>query len=39
VLHAFQKKSTVGITTPERELAVVRKRLAAAEVHHAERSK
>ena len=30
-LHAFQKKSTRGISTPKRELAVVRKRLREAE--------
>jgi len=28
VLHAFQKKSTRGIATPEHEIAVVRERLA-----------
>ena len=27
VLHAFQKKSTKGISTPERELKLIEKRL------------
>lgn len=31
VLHAFQKKSTSGIATPQRELDLIRKRLAEAE--------
>ena len=31
VLHVFQKKSTRGITTPAREIELVRRRLAAAE--------
>ena len=29
VVHAFQKKSTVGIATPRRELELVRRRLQA----------
>ena len=37
VLHAFQKKSKTGIATPEREIVLVRQRLAAAERDHAER--
>jgi phage-related protein len=37
VLHAFQKKSTRGIATPQRELDVVRRRLADAERLHKER--
>ena len=31
VLHAFQKKSKRGIATPQKELDLVRQRLAAAE--------
>ena len=31
VLHAFQKKSIHGITTPHKELALIRQRLAEAE--------
>lgn len=31
VLHVFQKKSTRGITTPAREIELVRRRLAEAE--------
>jgi phage-related protein len=34
-LHAFQKKSKEGIKTPRAELDIVRKRLKAAEEHHA----
>jgi len=30
VLHAFQKKSTKGITTPRREMAVIEERLKRA---------
>ncbi len=37
-LHAFQKKSKKGIKTPPAELDIVRKRLKAAEEHHAKRS-
>ena len=37
VLHAFQKKSTRGTSTPAREINVVRKRLAEAERDHRER--
>ena len=36
VLHAFQKKAKRGIATPKRELALVRRRLRAAERHHHE---
>jgi len=32
VLHAFQKKSTQGMATPQRELALIRQRLAEAEL-------
>jgi phage-related protein len=35
VLHAFQKKSKRGIQTPAAEMAVVRRRLKAAEEHYA----
>ena len=31
VLHAFQKKSKKGIATPQKELDLIRQRLAAAE--------
>lgn len=34
VLHAFQKKSTRGITTPKFEIDQVRRRLKAAEQHY-----
>jgi phage-related protein len=37
VLHAFQKKSTRGTATPEREIALIRSRLADAERLHRER--
>jgi phage-related protein len=37
VLHAFQKKSKKGIATPQRELELVRQRLAAAERNYRER--
>ena len=33
VLHAFQKKSTRGISTPKREMDLVRARLRQAEQH------
>lgn len=36
VLHAFQKKSKTGIRTPDREMDLVRARLAAAEAAHQE---
>jgi phage-related protein len=35
VLHAFQKKSTKGIATPQRHLDLVRQRLREAETIHA----
>ncbi len=35
VLHVFQKKSTHGIATPRRELAVIRNRWQRARAHHA----
>jgi phage-related protein len=31
VLHCFQKKSKAGISTPKREMAIIRTRLKAAE--------
>ncbi|WP_409191289.1 type II toxin-antitoxin system RelE/ParE family toxin [Bradyrhizobium sp. RDM4] len=34
ILHAFQKKSTSGIATPQRHLDLVRKRLRDAEILH-----
>jgi len=36
VLHAFQKKSKKGVTTPKSELDLIRKRLKAAEEHYGE---
>jgi phage-related protein len=33
VLHVFQKKSTRGVATPRRELALIRQRLASAAAH------
>ena len=37
VLRAFQKKSKKGIDTPQREIALLRQRLAAAEQDYRER--
>lgn len=37
VLHAFQKKSKKGIATPQKEIELIRQRLAAAERDHRER--
>jgi phage-related protein len=37
VLHAFQKKSTKGIATPQHEIDLIRRRLADAERHYRER--
>ena len=37
VLHAFQKKSKRGISTPKREMELIRRRLAEAERLHRER--
>lgn len=34
VLHAFQKKSTKGVSTPQRHLDLVRQRLREAEAIH-----
>jgi len=38
VLHAFQKKAKQGVATPQRDLAVIRRRLAEAEGIDAERT-
>lgn len=35
VLHVFQKKSTRGIATPKREIAVITERWQRAKRHHA----
>lgn len=37
VLHVFQKKSKSGIATPKHEIALIRSRLAEAELDHRER--
>jgi phage-related protein len=37
VLHAFQKKSRKGIATPQKELNLIRQRLADAKRDHDER--
>jgi phage-related protein len=37
VLHAFQKKSKKGIATPQREIELVKQRLAGAERDYRER--
>lgn len=37
VLHAFQKKAKQGIATPQREIELIKQRLAAAERHYRER--
>ncbi len=37
VLHAFQKKSKQGITTPKREMELIHRRLAEAQRVHRER--
>ena len=39
VLHAFQKKSTKGISTPQREMNLVKARLKLAEEVHRKREK
>ena len=39
VLHAFQKKSTKGISTPQREVDLVKTRLRLAEEVHRTREK
>ena len=37
VLHAFQKKSTTGSATPQKEIELIRQRLAGAARHDKER--
>jgi hypothetical protein len=37
VLHAFQKKSKKGIATPQKEIELVKQRLAGAEQDYGER--
>jgi phage-related protein len=37
VLHAFQKRSTKGVATPQKEIELIKKRLTAARNHHKER--
>ena len=39
VLHAFQKKATKGIRTPQRDIDVVRQRLKRAREEHSGRHK
>lgn len=39
LLHAFQKKSKKGIATPQKEIELVKQRLAAAEQDYRERQK
>lgn len=34
VLHAFQKKSSTGIKTPQRDLDIIKQRLSQAEREH-----
>ncbi|MDA7560356.1 type II toxin-antitoxin system RelE/ParE family toxin [Alphaproteobacteria bacterium] len=34
VLHAFQKKSKKGVSTPKKDIAVIKSHLKAAERHH-----
>jgi len=34
VLHAFQKKSTKGVGTPQREIELIRDRMKRAEEHY-----
>jgi len=36
VLHVFQKKSTKGIATPQRDIELIKRRLAAAKKHFEE---
>jgi len=36
VLHAFQKKAKKGVSTPRREIDLVRRRLMTAEQHYRE---
>ena len=39
VLHAFQKKSKRGVSTPKKEIDLIKQRLAAAEQDYTERPK
>jgi len=39
VLHAFQKKSTQGIATSQRDIELIHRRLAAATQHYLERQR
>jgi phage-related protein len=39
VLHAFQKKSTKGSSTPKRDIDTIRHRLVEAKRHHEKRQK
>jgi phage-related protein len=36
ILHAFQKKSKSGIATPKKEIVLIRRRLASAEIEYGE---
>jgi phage-related protein len=38
VLHAFQKKSKSGITTPQKDIELIRRRLAEAQRLNRQRS-
>jgi phage-related protein len=37
VLHAFQKKATKGVATPQKEIELIKKRLKDAKNYHKER--
>jgi phage-related protein len=37
VLHAFQKKSKTGVSTPKKDIDLIRRRLAEAARHHGAR--
>jgi phage-related protein len=37
VLHCFQKKSKKGVATPQKDIDLIRRRLAEAERHHREK--
>ncbi len=39
VLHAFKKKSKRGVATPKSDMDLIKRRLKAAEIDHAERFK
>lgn len=38
VLHAFQKKAKRGISTPRKELDLIKARLRQAQIHHEQRT-